>query len=373
MNKIRSYLSNQEILVVCQSGDTFLPDFFLWIETKCHSKNSYRGIIVIHEERNIPVVFFCNSHDIPFSEWNRLPFQHYVREDQLRYSDDKHWIYWNAEECGYTPSTREFPWEKREVVERLILPIIQPNHHYKGHPTNENPIVTIGIATYQMGHMLMWAVQSVKNQTNPHWHLLVYDDGSTDSTTNILQNEVHDPRITVLRGKENKGKAYALNQILNHTCTPWLMELDADDWLSPHAVQSIYEATDAIGEDHIQFIYGNYYLWEQGKRGPRYRGIQSPKWDQLERFIQSGTVICPRVYSTDALFQIGGWDEGGLYKGRLYEDLELLYRLKMKDVSVILLPSPIYHRRLHSLSITHQAKKNAYPKWLIDLKSKSST
>ncbi|TCP64588.1 glycosyltransferase family 2 protein [Baia soyae] len=367
LNKIRSCLSDQEILVVCQSGDTFHSHFFKLIAMNSHHMNSYRGIIIIHEGKKIPVVFFRVSHGVTFSEWNKLPFQHYVREDQLRYYRDNKWIYWNIEECGYIPSTRSLPWEKREEVEKLILPILQPNHHKV--LTNINPIVTIGIATYQMGHMLMWALQSIKNQTNPNWHLLVYDDGSTDSTTNVLQNEVHDPRITVLRGKENKGKAHAFNQILSHTRTPWLMELDSDDWLAPHAIQSIYKATDQIKEKKAHFLYGNYYLWEQGKRELRYRGIQiSPKLEQIEHIIQSGIVVCPRIYSTDSLFKMNAWD----VEGRLYEDLELLYRLKMNQVSAVSLSSPIYHRRLHSSSVTHQAKKSAYSKWLMDLKSKSS-
>ncbi|MDQ0417007.1 hypothetical protein J2Z48_001179 [Croceifilum oryzae] len=368
LNKIRSCLSDQDMLVVCQSGDTFQSHFFKMIEMNRHHMDLYCGIVIVYEEKKVPVVFFRVSNDIPFSEWDKLPFQRYVREDQLQYSRDKQWMYCNAEEYGYIPSTRALTWEKREEVDKLILPIIQPNHHLD--PINiVNPMVTIGIATYQMGHMLMWTLQSVKNQTNPNWHLLVYDDGSTDSTTNVLQNEVRDPRVTVLRGKENRGKAYALNQILKHTRTPWLMELDSDDWLAPHAIQSIYEATGRIKEDKAHFLYGNYYLWEQGKRELRYRGVQiSPKLEQIEQIIQSGTVVCPRIYSTDALTKINAWNEEGLLEGRLYEDVELLYRLKMNQMNTISLPTPIYHRRLHSASVTHQAKRNTYSKWLMDIK-----
>lgn len=369
LNKIISCFSDDEVLIICQSGDQFEAHFFTeierWVQTE---KHPYQGLVVKHEGRKTPFVFF-RGRFLKFPEIGNLPFQNYIREDQLRYTHGEDWMIVDKEEIGYLPTTRSFGWERKKEVEELILPIIQPSHQRI--MINTLPIVTIGIATYQSSQTLKWTLQSIWNQTNPNWHLIVYNDGSTDNTSQILVAIQNDPRVTILESNQNKGKSYACNQILAHTCSPWLLELDSDDWLTPNAVDCIVEAVkqlevSSLKKEKVRFLYGSYYLWEQGEMELRYRGIQaSPNWDELDHIIQTGTPICPRIYSTEVLSRMGGWYEKGPCQGRLYEDLELLYRMKTHyHVMATSISSPIYHRRIHPNSVTHQVSNGTYQKWL---------
>ncbi len=50
-----------------------------------------------------------------------------------------------------------------------------------------NPLVSIIIPTYNRGDLLTETIQSVINQTYPHWELIIVDDGSTDNSRLIVE------------------------------------------------------------------------------------------------------------------------------------------------------------------------------------------
>lgn len=62
--------------------------------------------------------------------------------------------------------------------------------------------------------------------------LLVHDDGSTDSTPEILDT-VADPRIEVIRSNQQRGVAGGLNLMLERVRTPLVARMDADDVALP--------------------------------------------------------------------------------------------------------------------------------------------
>ena len=75
------------------------------------------------------------------------------------------------------------------------------------------------------------AVDSILNQTMDDFELLVIDDGSTDSTPDILRSYA-DPRLHVHR-LEHAGIVVALNHGLTHARAEWIARLDADDISQP--------------------------------------------------------------------------------------------------------------------------------------------
>ena len=72
-------------------------------------------------------------------------------------------------------------------------------------------MVTVALAVFNGGEALEYAVQSVMNQSWPHWELLLLDDGSTDEAIDHLQISA-DPRIVFIRDGRNLGLATRLNQ-----------------------------------------------------------------------------------------------------------------------------------------------------------------
>ncbi|MGL4832221.1 MAG: glycosyltransferase family 2 protein [Propionibacteriaceae bacterium] len=106
--------------------------------------------------------------------------------------------------------------------------------------------ISIIMAGYNAEHTIERAITSVLAQTNPDWQLIVIDDGSTDSTGEILANlhtTLADDRIIMILGEPNVGVAEARNKALRRATGDWITFLDSDDEFTPQRIQ--------IGYDHI--------------------------------------------------------------------------------------------------------------------------
>jgi len=91
-----------------------------------------------------------------------------------------------------------------------------------------NPLVSVIIPTYNRGWILKEAIESVLNQGDVAFELIVVNDGSTDNTGDILA--AYD-NITVLE-QSNQGVSAARNTGAAHARGSFIAFLDSDDvWL----------------------------------------------------------------------------------------------------------------------------------------------
>ena len=61
-----------------------------------------------------------------------------------------------------------------------------------------NPFVSVITPTYNRAHLLPHVSASLLKQTEERFHWIIVDDGSTDSTREVVQ-EFNDPHITYVR------------------------------------------------------------------------------------------------------------------------------------------------------------------------------
>ncbi len=91
-------------------------------------------------------------------------------------------------------------------------------------------LVSIILPTYNRAMLLPRAIDSVLAQTYQNWELIIWNDGSTDNTDDVLEN-FKDKRVNFYQD-DNRGKSYALNQGLRLTKGQIVAFLDDDDvWL----------------------------------------------------------------------------------------------------------------------------------------------
>jgi glycosyltransferase involved in cell wall biosynthesis len=93
--------------------------------------------------------------------------------------------------------------------------------------------VDVILPTFNSGRTLVSAVHSILQQSFQDFRLIIVDDGSTDSTPEILRNlATADPRIVVIT-TENRGIVEALNTGLGHCRADLVARQDADDLSYP--------------------------------------------------------------------------------------------------------------------------------------------
>jgi glycosyltransferase involved in cell wall biosynthesis len=88
-------------------------------------------------------------------------------------------------------------------------------------------LVSVIMPAYNAERFIAEAIESVLAQTYPHWELIIVDDGSTDTTPDIVVR-FNDPRIKVIR-QANKGEGGARNTGLDVAQGEFIGFLDADD------------------------------------------------------------------------------------------------------------------------------------------------
>ncbi|MCI1776810.1 MAG: glycosyltransferase family 2 protein [Paenibacillus lautus] len=296
-----------------------------------------------------------NSQTSGFAAKDQLPFQKYVLIDkQLQLSTRYEWTEVDSE--GILYDQRAAPaWMKQTEEWESLFPLLQAGAQASQAPIAVRPpLVTIGLCTYNDGAYLPWAVRSVLAQTSADWELIIYDDGSTDEdTANYRRNLPPDSRIKLVRQEANTGKWRALNQILNMAAAPWLLELDADDWLAPRALEFLLRGAEE--EQQAAVIYANHVEWlERTNQQLVLQGVKAaPSSLSPGVLLNDASAVAPRMFNVSMLKQLRGWDHQAFYDGKLYEDIGQLMKLSSTH-KLHHVPEALYHRRLRRSSMTHR-------------------
>lgn len=103
--------------------------------------------------------------------------------------------------------------------------------------------VSVVIPAYNYAHYLPCAIESVLAQTHSELECIVVDDGSTDSTKDVVTS-IADPRLRYL-SKENGGLSSARNAGMRAAKYSLVAFLDADDrWLPNFLEQTVATLTN---------------------------------------------------------------------------------------------------------------------------------
>lgn len=107
------------------------------------------------------------------------------------------------------------------------------------------PKVSIVIPTYNRAPLLGRALTSLLQQTFNDWEAIVVDDGSTDSTSEVIA-AYPDSRIHLLIHEHNRGVTAALNTGMNAIRGDWFTFLGSDDEIVPNALETLLEVPEQI-------------------------------------------------------------------------------------------------------------------------------
>ncbi len=105
--------------------------------------------------------------------------------------------------------------------------------------------VSVIMPVYNAENFIGQSIQSVLKQTFEDFELIVIDDGSTDSSKNIILS-FDDKRIQYLQNEKNMGVVKTLNKGISICSGEYIIRMDADDICEPQRF-----------EKQIQFIEKN--------------------------------------------------------------------------------------------------------------------
>ncbi|MEH2263711.1 glycosyltransferase family 2 protein [Nostoc sp.] len=117
------------------------------------------------------------------------------------------------------------------------------------------PKITVCVPTFNRVHLLPYAIDSVLNQSEQDFELIVCDDGSSDGTPKLM-SQYTDKRIKYIRHLQNIGKSNNMRSGFDAASGEYFIKFDDDDRLTPNflantaAILTQDYSIDFVGTDH---------------------------------------------------------------------------------------------------------------------------
>ncbi|MGC5703640.1 glycosyltransferase [Pseudomonas sp. NFXW11] len=118
-------------------------------------------------------------------------------------------------------------------------------------PKSNSPLISVILPIYNGASFLEDAIDSILNQTLVDFELIAINDGSTDSSLEILRSyELKDERVKVF-SHINKGLANTLNDALDLASGQWIARMDQDDIALPYRFERQLAYLNSSGADIV--------------------------------------------------------------------------------------------------------------------------
>lgn len=130
-------------------------------------------------------------------------------------------------------------------------------------------LISVVVTCYNHENYIEQCLRSIFNQTYRNLELIVLDDGSTDSSNQIIQEVLKDsPFVTTFESHKNIGVVRTRNKGLNLLNGDYFLFVDSDDFLDDRYVEELYDCAinhqaDVVYCDLFNFEKNEVYLKAQ--------------------------------------------------------------------------------------------------------------
>jgi len=211
----------------------------------------------------------------------------------------------------------------------------------------DNPLISVVLPVFNGEKTISETIQSVLEQTFVNWELIIINDGSQDSTLDIIKRfEFADPRLRIfsylnagLAASRNRGIALALGEYISF--------IDADDLWTSDKLKSQSTALQEHPKASVAYSWTD-YIDADGKF-VKSGGHTTDTGDVYQKlllwnFVENGSnpLIRKEVFGTVGIFDESltaaeDWDMwlrlAAKYEFVVVPEVQILYRLSMNSMS----------------------------------------
>jgi glycosyltransferase involved in cell wall biosynthesis len=199
------------------------------------------------------------------------------------------------------------------------------------------PALSVVMPVYNALPHLDAAIGSILDQSFRDFELVIYDDASTDGSTERLRHWARqDRRIRLFEGSENLGPVGSSARVVEHSSAPVVARMDADDLSHLDRLQRQFEL---LRDNPDVGLVGTLYevIDDAGKR------IRGADYWRLKR----NSPFAPFAVHGSIMFRRSVFDQVGGYRPRCeyWEDQDLVTRMGQAS-GVLVIPAPLYLVRM---------------------------
>ncbi|MCR2801298.1 glycosyltransferase family 2 protein [Microbacterium sp. zg-Y818] len=227
--------------------------------------------------------------------------------------------------------------------------------------------ITVIVPGFDVADYAEEALQSLRGQTLTNWVAILVDDAATDATGEIFAAAAAtDPRFRLVRHEKRRGLSTARNTGVALVETPYLGFLDADDVLTPTALERLVGVLDETGSD---FAVGAYVRLRPDATGEYAAGLVQPWVAAATDPARRGTTIeahpeaSGNIVAWSKVSRTDFWRRAGLRfpDGRLYEDQIVAQQMYSRARRFDTVPDVVVHWRERADGSSITQGKSALP------------
>ncbi|MEI6554806.1 MAG: glycosyltransferase family A protein [Paludibacter sp.] len=213
----------------------------------------------------------------------------------------------------------------------------------------DNELVSIIIPAYNCAEYIEETVASATASTYPYIEIIITNDGSTDSTAEIIDRiAAKNPNIKIFN-QDNQGVSATRNFCISKASGKYILPLDGDDLISVDYIEKAVKVLS--GNEHIKIVYGK----------AEFFGDRTGNWN-LPEFNIHLLARKNLIYIT-SLFRKSDFDKTNGFCPEMpsLEDWDLWISLLENGGQVVCLPDKCFYYRVHGRSsriATRNLKKN---------------
>lgn len=226
------------------------------------------------------------------------------------------------------------------------------------------PRVSVVVPCYNAERFVAATLRAVLAQAGASLEVIVVDDGSTDASVAIVEQQF--PQVRLIR-RTNGGVATARNAGIAAATGDWVAFCDADDIWLPGKLAAQFAAMDGV--PGCRMSYTAWHVWVSGEAEPEPQLLQrlaaeagdTRRWSGATGWLYPELLLDCVVWTSTVLMQrsllteIGDFDPGL----RIGEDYDLWFRAsRVTPIERVARPLALY--RQHPASITRSAPKANY-------------
>lgn len=226
-------------------------------------------------------------------------------------------------------------------------------------------LISVIIPVYNVDKYLNKCIESVALQTYGNLEIIIVDDGSTDSCSDICDKwSGKDSRITVIH-QQNKGLCAARNAGLDVCKGEFISFVDSDDYIDTNMIKYLYEAI----VDNDCDVAACYECAFENEEIPRITQLSfnKNKIEDHSDFIENFnldfrgplTWVWNKLYRRDCIADIR-FDE----KHNKLEDIIYMVELSKRVTKCVWVPERLYYYRQHSKSVMHDVDTDLFECYL---------
>lgn len=210
-----------------------------------------------------------------------------------------------------------------------------------------NPKITVYITSYNYEKYIEKAIQSVLHQTLQDFELLIFDDGSTDNSREIIKKYENHPKIKVIY-QENQGMPKTCNKALGMAQGDYIIRLDADDYFDENILLVLSHILDT--KPDVGLVYPDYFEIDENNHLTNF--VRRKKLGKESKHMDLPAHGACTMIRKKCLDEIGGYSED--IKCQDGYDLWIKFIQKFEPYNVNV---PLFYYRKHSQSSTTHSKK----------------